>query len=142
MKRLLTLIASIVALGVASAGADPDAASPPPLTPETQNGVKFMTGGVSDSEQAKLRELGDAYNLRVALTNAEGAYLSDVDVVIEDASGKILLEANTRGPILLARLEPGRYHLKAMQEGRTTERRTVDVPRQEDQVRLYVALVE
>lgn len=65
-----------------------------------------------------------------------------MDVVIEDAAGAPLVETTTRGPILLAQLEPGRYVIRAAYEGRTTERRLIDVPKERDQVRLYVALAD
>ncbi len=142
MRRFLLTTAILTLLAVPAAAEGPDVAAPAPLQPQVQNGIRFLSGGVGDREQAELRELNDDYNVRIALTRADGAYLSSVDVVIEDAAGTPLVETTTRGPILLAQFEPGRYVIQAAYEGRTTERRLIDVPKQEDQVRLYVALAE
>jgi len=140
MKLFITISSALLLLAAPAVAQPPDVAAAPPLVPQVQNGVRFLTGGIGDREQKELRELDDDYNVRVAMTREDGAYLADVDVVLENRSGKALLETTTRGPILLAELAPGRYVMRASSEGRTTERRVIDVPREHDQIRLYVAL--
>jgi hypothetical protein len=141
VRGFLAGVVSLILFAFPAAAEDSaDVAAPAPLAPQSQNGATFLTGGVGDREQAELRKLDDDYNVRIALTNADGAYISRVDVVIEDAAGRSLIETTTRGPIVLAQLEPGRYRLQARSEGRTTERRVIDVPKNAEAVRLYVAL--
>lgn len=143
MRSLLATLAALsLAFGAQALAVEGEEAPDSPLTPRVQNGVLFVSGGVGDREQRRLRELEGDYNVRVALTNAEGAYLQRVDFAIEDDSGRSLVEATTRGPIVLVRLEPGRYLLRAATEGRSAERRVIDVPEGGDPVRLYVALVD
>jgi hypothetical protein len=140
--RFALATATFLLLAPPAVADDSSVAAPPPIRPQTQNGVEFVTGGVGDREQAQIRELGNEYNLHLVLTNAEGAYLSDVDVVIEKASGKPLVETRARGPMLLARLTPGRYRIRTEAEGRTDERRVVDITAHRDATRLYVAMLE
>lgn len=139
MRSLLLLT---VALLLASPVVAQDVAALPPLEAQVQSGVRFLSGGLGEGERDRLRALDDDYNVRVALTNAEGAYLHAVDVVVEGKDGRKLVETTTRGPIFLAQLDPGRYLLRASAEGRTTERRVIDVSPERDQTRLYVALVD
>lgn len=113
------------------------------LTPQTQNGVKLVSGGVGDREQAAMDKMAKDYNVRVTFSNSEGAYLSGVNLSIENDAGKRLVELATRGPILLAQLDPGRYVLNAREEGRMTERRVFDVPKdRKDKVRLFVMMAK
>jgi hypothetical protein len=142
MKSFLMTTAALLLLTTPAAGESHDVAAAPPLQPQMQSGVTFLTGGIGQGERDRLRGLDDDYNVRVALTQADGAYLADIRVAIEDANGTSLVETTTRGPIFLAELAPGRYVLRASKQGRTTERRVIDVPKDRDQVRLYVALVD
>jgi hypothetical protein len=43
-------------------------------------------------------------------------YISDVQVIIKDASGNTVLETITEGPYLLVKLPPGKYSLDATYE--------------------------
>lgn len=140
MNRCLSILFACLLLASHASAESSDVAAPPPLSPQVQNGIRFLTGGIGNQEQEKLRELDDDYNVRVALTRDDGAYLSNIHIAIEDRAGETLLETTTRGPILLAELAPGRYVMRASSEDRTTERRIIDVPKNRDPVRLYVAL--
>jgi len=139
--RIFILTVTTLALLALRAGADEmDVAAAAPLQPQVQHGVQFLSGGVGDMEQDELLVLNKKYNLRVALTDAKGEYLSGIEVAIENSAGKALVETTTAGPILLAELDPGRYVLKASDHGRKPEERVVDVPKLPQQARLYVAM--
>ena len=142
MKRIpiATTILTLLLLPLAAVAATPPEAAPLPLQVQTQNGIRFLSGGVGQDEQHQIARLGRDYSVRVALTAPGGAYLSDVNVVIEDAAGKPLVQTTTQGPILFAQLAPGHYRLQASSQGRRTEQRMIDVPKAGSQVRLYVAL--
>ncbi len=136
MKAFFAGVVSILLLVPAAAAQD---ASPKKLAPQTQNGVKLVSGGVGNREQAALDRMDDDYSVRITMSNSEGAYLSGVRLSIETDSGKRLVELEARGPIVLADLDPGRYVLHARAEGRMTEHRVFDVPK-EDQARIFVTL--
>jgi hypothetical protein len=113
----------------------------PSLEPHMQGKVTYLTGGIGEEEQAAVREHAGEYNLWITLTRPDGAYLSKVEVRVENDAGETLLDTTTDGPFLLAKLPPGRYAIRTMAMDRHTERRTVDVPEQ-GQSRIYVAMPE
>ncbi|HSN82743.1 MAG TPA: hypothetical protein VLS88_09215 [Polyangiales bacterium] len=139
--KLFFLCAMSMLLLVPVAGAE--SGSTKKLTPQTQNGVELVSGGVGGREQAALDKMDEKYNVRVTISNSRGAYLSGVDLSIETDAGKRLVEHTLRGPILLAKLDSGRYVLQARGEGRMTERRVFDVPKDpKDQVRIFITLAK
>jgi hypothetical protein len=140
MRIFILAIATLTLLALRAGGEEMQVANAAPLEPQVQNGVKFLSGGVGDREQDELLVLDKKYNLRVALTDAKGEYLSGIHVTIENSKGEALVETTTDGPILLAELAPGRYVLKARDEGRKAERRVLDVPKAPEQARVYVAM--
>lgn len=126
---LLVLWLSSFALTALAAGEQPltDQAAleagqePDPMQIERQNGIAFLTGGVSDQEQAAIKEWGDRFNLKVLMALEEGNYLSDVDIRISDAQGNTVLETVSRGPFLYAELPPGTYTVTARAQGEVQE---------------------
>ena len=66
------------------------------------------------------------FNLKMVFTNKAGEYLSDVKVTIIDSSGRVLLDAVTDGPLLMTKLQAGRYRIDATFDGKS-ERRNVAV---------------
>ena len=142
MRPMILVSTLLVLLGLSAGASEMPAAAPAPLAPQVQNGVKFLTGGVGEEEQSRLLTLDKSYNLRVALTDSKGEYLSGVDVTIQKVGGHDLVQTTTFGPILLAELAPGRYVIRTSDVGRRPEERVVDVPKLPKQTRLYVAMPE
>lgn len=139
MKRFLAGLMAIMLWVPVSTAQGQDAATK--LTPQTQNGVQFVSGGVGKREQREIDEMQGHYNLRVTLSNPEGRYLTDVELAVETDDGKRLVQTTTHGPIFLAELDAGRYVLRASQPSRITERRVFDVPKNpKDHVRLFVTM--
>ena len=66
------------------------------------------------------------FNLKMVFTDKAGEYLSDVKVTIIDSGSRVLLNAVTDGPLLMAKLQAGRYRIDAIFDGRS-ERRNVAV---------------
>ena len=79
--------------------------------------VPTLTGGVGLEENAVLRPQQANFNLKFLFTLLEGDYIADVAVKIADASGKVLLEQTTDGPILMALLPAGNYVATLTYEG-------------------------
>ena len=83
------------------------------LTGAARADVPFVTGGTGADERAELQAKEKDYNLKIVAAATSGDYVADVWVVIESLAKKSVLETKMDGPILLARLPPGTYTIKA-----------------------------
>lgn len=85
-----------------------------PMAAHGESGVAFVSGGVGEDELNALAAVAAKYSLKLVFAEKEGgAFLSDVQVSIEDAKGRRLIDATSEGPWFLADLKPGRYRLTA-----------------------------
>lgn len=97
------------------------------LTPQSQGGITYISGGVGIDEGDALRAVRDQYNLHLLFAvDGKGEYVSDVTVRIADESDRTLLETLSSGPHLFLRVQPGRYRITAAYGG-LTMRKTVTV---------------
>jgi hypothetical protein len=85
-------------------------------------GVLVTSGGIGEASLAQMKAAEANYNLKLVFTLVEGNYIAGVDVSIVDAAGRTVLRHVAEGPVLLARLPPGRYALRADYEGVLRER--------------------
>ncbi|MCH2546383.1 MAG: T9SS type A sorting domain-containing protein [Alphaproteobacteria bacterium] len=81
------------------------------------NNIAYLSGGVGADEQARLEAAQSQYPVKMVFSNTNGAYVSNVDVTVMNASGETVLGMQTDGPILLLDLEPGKYTVKANDHG-------------------------
>jgi hypothetical protein len=95
--RLVISASALVALAVIVQAAD----------------VPHISGGIGSVEREELRAKEPDYNIKVITAMKSGDYLSGVVVVIESATKEPVLETTMTGPILLAKLPPGSYTIKA-----------------------------
>ena len=92
-----------------------DAAEPgglPPSTLQVHNdqGVRYISGGVGESERAELNAQSEQFNLRLLFAIQDsGEYLSAIQVKILDANDATILTADSKGPLFMAQLAPGNY---------------------------------
>jgi len=91
--------------------------------------VPHISGGVGEDARQELLAKEKEYNLKIIAAEKSGDYLANVKVVIESARKERLLDTTMEGPILLAKLAPGTYTIKATSGGRTLTR-TVTIPAQ------------
>lgn len=92
-------------------------------TPQQQNGITYINGGVGQEEQAALKSQRADYNLLLTFaTKQSGAYRSDVQLDITDARGNSTLSVANTGPMFYAKLPPGTYRISAAAEGKTFKR--------------------
>jgi hypothetical protein len=91
--------------------------------------VPYVSGGVGADTRAELLAREKEYNLKIVAAEKSGDYLADVKVVIESARGERVLDVTMEGPLLLARLAPGTYTIRATSRERTLTR-TVTIPAQ------------
>lgn len=125
MQRAITSAALVLAVCLAPAAAFAQVGSIAPAapTPQQQNGITYVNGGVGQEEQSAMRAQRSDYNLQLTFaTNQTGAYRSDVQLDITDAKGNNLVSAANTGPMFFAKLPPGTYHISAAAEGKTFKR--------------------
>ncbi len=123
-KALLLLM---LGAGLAISAVPAVAAPAAPLPPEHSVGnVTYLSGGIGKDEAAAMKQAAAHYPLEVMFLAKEkdrhDAYKAGDTVKIWDHSGKIVLDTQIDGPILLAKLPPGKYKVEAIDRGRTEER--------------------
>ena len=91
--------------------------------------VSYISGGVGADERSEFTAKERDYNLKVVAAENSGDFLANIQVVIESAKKGRVLEAKMDGPILLAKLAPGTYTIKATFDDRTLVK-SVIVPAQ------------
>jgi len=87
----------------------------------------YISGGASAEAREELLAKESEYNLKIVAAEKSGDYLADVKVVIESARKERVLDTTMEGPILLAKLDPGTYTIRATSAGHTLTR-AVTIP--------------
>ena len=87
------------------------------------SGVMYVTGGAGSEAVDLLKSMEKDFNLKLVFANTSGAYLSDVKVTIVDASGNVVLDATSEGPLLMAKLPAGGYRVDATFGGHPESRK-------------------
>ncbi len=101
----------------AAIGGDVDVNSLPEV--KTQKGVNYLSGGVGQDETQAVESAAKDYSLMLTFAiQKTGDYLANVNVKIEDKSGKLVLDAVADGPMLLVQLPPGQYKISAVSNDR------------------------
>jgi hypothetical protein len=75
--------------------------------------VPYISGGTGADAREELLAREKDYNLKIIVADKSGDYLAGVKVVIESAQKAQLLDTTMEGPILLAKLPPGTYTIRA-----------------------------
>ena len=119
--RHQALLKRFAAVALAAAFAHAQAASPADVP------VPFVSGGVGDTDLARITAMERDYRLKLVFTAMEGNYLADIGVKVTDGKGQPVITAVSEGPIFLARLPAGSYNVVATHEG-TTLTRKISVP--------------
>jgi hypothetical protein len=91
--------------------------------------VPYISGGAGADSREELLAKEKDFNLKIVAADKSGDYLAGVKVVIESAKKAQVLDTTMEGPILLAKLLPGTYTIRASSRGQTLTR-TVTVTAQ------------
>ena len=84
--------------------------------------VPYISGGAGADAREELLAKEKEYNLKIITAEKSGDYLSGVKVVIESARKEQVLDTTMEGPILLAKLAPGTYTIRATSDAQTLTR--------------------
>ena len=95
--------------------------------PETQHygNVEYLTGGFGLDESTALKTAMPDYPLALtfaARNGSQSAYVSQVQVVVRDQYDTTILNVESEGPFLLARLAPGTYQIHVTYKNQTQSR--------------------
>jgi hypothetical protein len=87
--------------------------------PEVQRfvDVDYITGGISIEEEQAIAEIAKDFTLKIISALKCGDYLNNINILILNQEGHIVLEAVTDGPILYANLPDGSYKVTASAGG-------------------------
>jgi hypothetical protein len=91
--------------------------------------VPYISGGAGADAREELLAKEKEYNLKIITAENSSDYLAGVKVVIESARKAQVLDTTMEGPILLAKLAPRTYTIRATSDGQTLTR-TVTIPAQ------------
>ena len=89
------------------------------LEATTENGITYVSGGISDEEVEQLKSNENTFNLRLQITGLHAEYVSDVNVVLKDAGGKALVSVSDAGPYLYFQVPAGSYSADVSAHGTT-----------------------
>jgi hypothetical protein len=89
---------------------------------QSDQGIRYVSGGVGEDERAALDAVSNQFNLRLIFAmQGSGEYLAWVRVNISDTRGGTALAAESHGPWFLVQLPPGEYVVEASAPGQTAQ---------------------
>lgn len=120
LKTAIMAILLITAVPVPVANADNNESV------QTAGYVSYVSGGVGTDSIDRLSSLAKDFNLKLVFALKSGDFVSDVNVTIANAAGKLLVNTNSEGPWFLTKLPAGNYQVVATLAGKA-EKRTIAV---------------
>ena len=115
--------ARVAALAILGAAASAQALTNPPI--RMAQGVEYMCGGQSGAEARFMQAVAPrwAAALEFAVSRGQpGQFPAEVKVVVRERyTGRLVMEADTGAPFMLARLAPGAYEVDATLAGITLQ---------------------
>jgi hypothetical protein len=97
------------------------AINPDLLPPKIRSGdVTYLSGGISRQQESAIERAAPGYPLELRFLASGPAYgPAYVPVTIRDRAGKVVLDAASDGPMMLADVPDGRYSVTARHAGKT-----------------------
>jgi hypothetical protein len=97
--------------------------TPAPVQPKTENGIRYLCGGIGLDESDYMKSEARKHGLLMTFAARDGSYLANVHVDIADSRGKSVLAVDCDAPMLLLDLpRAGSYKIKAETAGTTLTR--------------------
>jgi len=88
--------------------------------------VEYITGGIGRDESQEMQAQARSWPLSLEFAVKAGnqaQWMSKVDVTVTDSHGKTAFQVTSEGPLLMARLAPGDYTVRASAAGTTFDRK-------------------
>jgi hypothetical protein len=120
MKTILLLPLATAAMLLGSAVNSAFSASD---AEQTYNGIRYACTGIGSETRDDPR--WPAYPAKLVFAAADGGYLGDVAVRVNDAAGTPIFEARCLTPWLFVQLDPGKYRIDVV--ARQSYRQTVEM---------------
>jgi len=110
---------------------------------KTAQGLAYVSGGVSDTEQQQLQHERPAYSLWVVTAAmGSGAYVADARLRIRDAKGELVFDRQLDGPWLLINLALGQYEVETDWQAQTVRSTTTIHAGDHHQILAYFKLAD
>jgi len=124
MKRVTSLMLPVAAVAILmfplmaqATSAEPIESAGVQVEQQQQNGINYLSGGIGLDESRAIQQSA-GYNLHMTFAvGAQNLYTSDVDLVVQKATGQPVLNLNQIGPLVYAQLPPGKYTVVATRNG-------------------------
>lgn len=97
-------------------------------TPAFSSDIPVYSGGVGEDDMNYIKSVEHQYDLKLMFTEANGTYLADLPVSINDEKGNTVVSTVTNGPILLVDLPAGTYRIKTEDGGTSREQKLSVTP--------------
>jgi hypothetical protein len=99
-------------------------------TPDAKvsQGIEYISGGIGSEESDALLALGKKWPLVLEFSQdhpQRPLWVADVTVKIMDQKKKVVFEALSEGPIMLLKINPGKYDAEYSFEGKVLKRSLV-----------------
>ena len=119
-RQVAALTAALLAVSLMFAS--PSAAKSDEVV-RAPSGITYVSGGVGSEAVDRLKSMEKDFDLKMVFANTSGEYLSDVKLTLLDASGRVVLDVTSEGPLLMAKLPAGNYQIDATFEGHSESRK-------------------
>jgi hypothetical protein len=92
---------------------------------KVSQGIEYISGGIGSEESDALLALGKKWPLVLEFSQdhpQRPLWVADVTVKIMDQKKKVIFEALSEGPIMLLKINPGKYDAEYSFEGKVLKR--------------------
>jgi hypothetical protein len=87
---------------------------------QLENNIQIIAGGIGLDESIAIRKESKKWPILFEFSQSNGSkaeWISDVAIVVRDNKNKLIIAMNVEGPLILLKLDPGKYYLEATFEG-------------------------
>ncbi|HMA07223.1 MAG TPA: hypothetical protein VKP68_05170 [Ramlibacter sp.] len=122
MRQLFKKSAAAATMGALMLGAAFGQVTPTLPAVQKSGQVEYLTGGIGLDQSTAIERVSKQWPLTLEFAvkdKARADFAADVKTVVRDAKGHPVMQVDSAGPFLLAKLEPGRYSVDASLAGKT-----------------------